>query len=78
MLLILLACHPAKKACDDYVDAVSACYEAAGEPEGAEGLVAAADCDVGLVAYEMAVLVDRVGPVLTPALRDELRRGLPR
>ena len=41
-------------------------------------VVAAADCDVGLVAYEMAVLVDRVGPVLTPALRDELRRGLPR
>jgi predicted regulator of Ras-like GTPase activity (Roadblock/LC7/MglB family) len=41
-------------------------------------VVAAADCDVGLVAYEMAVLVDRVGPVLTPALRDELRRSMPR
>src|SRR3954462_1160340 len=32
-------------------------------------VVAAATCDVGLVGYEMAVLVERVGPVLTPQLR---------
>ena len=40
-------------------------------------VVAAATCDVGLVGYEMAVLVERVGPVLTPELRDELRVALP-
>jgi len=40
-------------------------------------VVAAATCDVGLVGYEMAVLVERVGPVLTPQLRDELRVALP-
>ena len=40
-------------------------------------VVAAASCDVGLVGYEMAVLVERVGPVLTPQLRDELRVALP-
>ena len=41
-------------------------------------VMADAGCDVGLVGYEMAVLVDRVGPVLTPELRDELRVGLRR
>jgi predicted regulator of Ras-like GTPase activity (Roadblock/LC7/MglB family) len=35
-------------------------------------------CDVGLVGYEMAVLVDRAGAVLTPALRAELQAVLPR
>ena len=40
-------------------------------------VVAATSCDVGLVGYEMAVLVERVGPVLTPQLRDELRVALP-
>jgi predicted regulator of Ras-like GTPase activity (Roadblock/LC7/MglB family) len=40
-------------------------------------VVAAATCDVGLVGYEMALLVERVGPVLTPRLRDELRVALP-
>jgi len=40
-------------------------------------VVAAATCDVGLVGYEMAALVERVGPVLTPQLRDELRVTLP-
>lgn len=30
-------------------------------------------CDVGLVGYEMAVLGDRAGSVLTPELRAELR-----
>ncbi len=41
-------------------------------------VVAAANCDVGLVGYEMALLVERVGPTLTPELRDELRVGMPR
>ncbi len=41
-------------------------------------VITASECDVGLVGYEMAVLVDRVGPVLTPELRHELKVGLPR
>ncbi len=40
-------------------------------------VVAQAGCDVGLVGYEMAVLVERAGPVLTPALRAELQGALP-
>jgi predicted regulator of Ras-like GTPase activity (Roadblock/LC7/MglB family) len=32
-------------------------------------VLAASDCDLGLVAYEMTLLVERVGRVLTPALR---------
>jgi uncharacterized protein len=32
-------------------------------------VLAAADCDTGLVAYEMTLLVERVGSVLTPAMR---------
>jgi predicted regulator of Ras-like GTPase activity (Roadblock/LC7/MglB family) len=32
-------------------------------------VLAAADCDMGLVAYEMALLVERAGRVLTPQLR---------
>jgi hypothetical protein len=35
------------------------------------GVLAAPDCDMGLVAYEMALLVERVGRVLTPALRSD-------
>jgi predicted regulator of Ras-like GTPase activity (Roadblock/LC7/MglB family) len=31
--------------------------------------LAAADCDMGLVAYEMALLVERVGGALTPEMR---------
>ena len=31
------------------------------------------DADIGQVAYEMTVLVDQVGPLLTPELRSELR-----
>ena len=34
--------------------------------------------DLGLVGYEMALLVARVGPALTPALRAELQASLPR
>jgi predicted regulator of Ras-like GTPase activity (Roadblock/LC7/MglB family) len=33
-------------------------------------------CDIGLIGYEMTLLVDRIGQVLTPALRAELQ-GLP-
>ncbi len=41
-------------------------------------VVADASCDVGLVAYEMAVLVEKTGTVLTPELRAELQAVLPR
>ena len=37
----------------------------------------AAACDVGVVGYEMATLVTRVGEVLTPSLRAELQATLP-
>ncbi len=39
---------------------------------------ALATCDVGLVGYEMAVLVEKAGAVLTPELRAELQATLPR
>jgi predicted regulator of Ras-like GTPase activity (Roadblock/LC7/MglB family) len=38
--------------------------------------VAEAWCDLGLVAYEMAVFVERAGAVLTPELRAELQGAL--
>jgi predicted regulator of Ras-like GTPase activity (Roadblock/LC7/MglB family) len=41
-------------------------------------VVAGPDCDVGLVAYEMAVLVESAGAVLTPELRAELQSTLMR
>jgi len=41
-------------------------------------VVATSDCDVGLVGYEMAVMVEQVGSVLTPELRTELQGALPR
>ena len=41
-------------------------------------VVAEADCDVGLVGYEMAVLVEKTAPFLTPELRAELQGALPR
>ena len=37
--------------------------------------LAASDCDMGLVAYEMAMLVERVGQALTPGTRASLRDG---
>ena len=40
-------------------------------------VLAAAPCDVGVIAYQMAVLVTRVGEVLTPTLRAELQAALP-
>ena len=39
-------------------------------------VVADAGCDIGLVGYEMAVFVERVGAVLTPELRAELQGEL--
>jgi predicted regulator of Ras-like GTPase activity (Roadblock/LC7/MglB family) len=35
------------------------------------------DADLGLIGYEMALLVSRVGDVLTPDLRVELQSALP-
>ena len=35
-------------------------------------------CDIGLVGYEMSLLVERIGQVLTPALRTQLQEALPR
>jgi predicted regulator of Ras-like GTPase activity (Roadblock/LC7/MglB family) len=40
-------------------------------------VLAASPCDVGVIAYQMAVLVTRVGDVLTPTLRAELQAALP-
>jgi uncharacterized protein len=40
-------------------------------------VLAASSCDVGVVGYRMAVLVVRVGEVLTPTLRAELQAALP-
>ena len=40
-------------------------------------VLAALSCNVGVVAYEMAVLVARAGDVLTPSLRAELQASLP-
>jgi uncharacterized protein len=36
-------------------------------------VLAAPDCDMGLVAYQMTLMVERAGQVLTPAVRAELR-----
>jgi predicted regulator of Ras-like GTPase activity (Roadblock/LC7/MglB family) len=41
-------------------------------------VVAAGECDVGLVGYEMTVLVEKAGSVLSPELRAELQSALPR
>jgi uncharacterized protein len=38
-------------------------------------VLAAADCDMGLVAYEMTLLVDRVGGALTPGPRGGFPAG---
>jgi uncharacterized protein len=40
-------------------------------------VLAASTCNVGVVAYEMAVLGTRAGDVLTPSLRAELQAVLP-
>ena len=41
-------------------------------------VLAAPSCDLGIIGYEMALLVARTGAVLTPELRAELQAGLPR
>ena len=40
-------------------------------------VLAGSPCDVGMVAYEMTMLVSRAGDVLTPSLRVELQGALP-
>jgi uncharacterized protein len=40
-------------------------------------VLAGTSCDVGVVGYEMALLVTRAGEVLTPGLRAELQAALP-
>ena len=40
------------------------------------GVHGAADCDMNVVAYHMALFVGRAGHVLTPELRNELRQSL--
>lgn len=42
------------------------------------GALADDGCDVGLIGYEIALLADRFGDLLTPALISESRRYLPR
>ena len=42
------------------------------------GVIADSKCDIGLVGYEMAVLADRAGALLTPSLISELRESLRR
>jgi len=39
-------------------------------------VLASPDCDMGLVAYEMTLLVDRAGQLLTPELRSQLRTAV--
>jgi predicted regulator of Ras-like GTPase activity (Roadblock/LC7/MglB family) len=41
-------------------------------------VLAGENCDIGLIGYEMAVLADRAGGLLTPALISELREALMR
>ena len=38
-------------------------------------VLASTDCDIGLIGYEMALLVQRVGELLTPELRQQLGTG---
>lgn len=38
------------------------------------GVVARAGCDIGAVGYQMTLLVERAGRILTPALVTELRQ----
>jgi predicted regulator of Ras-like GTPase activity (Roadblock/LC7/MglB family) len=40
------------------------------------GVVASRQCDLGLVGYEITLLVERVGAQLTPALVTELKNAL--
>lgn len=40
------------------------------------GVITEKDCDLGLVAYESALMVQRIGEVLTPELISELKASL--
>jgi uncharacterized protein len=40
---------------------------------GCLGVVAAPRCDIGNIGYQMALLVERAGAMLTPELVDELK-----
>jgi predicted regulator of Ras-like GTPase activity (Roadblock/LC7/MglB family) len=40
-------------------------------------VLARSSCEVGVVVYEMTMLVSRAGDVLTPSLRVELQAALP-
>ncbi|MFC5909264.1 roadblock/LC7 domain-containing protein [Streptacidiphilus monticola] len=42
------------------------------------GVLADSGAELGLVGYEMAVLAERAGDLLTPALIADLRQALPR
>ena len=39
-------------------------------------VLASPNCDIGLIGYEMTLLVDRVGQLLTPELRAELQGSI--
>jgi predicted regulator of Ras-like GTPase activity (Roadblock/LC7/MglB family) len=39
-------------------------------------VLAAPTCDIGTVAYEMTLLVERVGQQITPELRAQLQGGV--
>jgi predicted regulator of Ras-like GTPase activity (Roadblock/LC7/MglB family) len=41
------------------------------------GVIADASCDIGLIGYEMALLVSRTEATLTPQLISEMRDSLP-
>ena len=41
-------------------------------------VMSAPECDMGLVSYQMTLVVERTGDVLTPSVRDELQASLPR
>ena len=40
------------------------------------GVVAEGDANIGAVAYEMALLIDRAGALLTPTLVEELKNSI--
>jgi uncharacterized protein len=48
-----------------------------GQVTSSLAVLAAADCDMGLVAYEMTLLVERVGRALTPEARGVRSPGSP-
>lgn len=41
-------------------------------------VLASPNCDIGLIGYEMTLLADRAGQVLSPELRAQLQSALPR